>query len=223
MISDSLKISDERLEHLPMFPLPAVHLFPGTLLPLHVFEPRYCALVEQCLKRGDRALAVATLRPGYEDRYEARPPVFPVMGAGVLLAAQQQDDGKWNLILRGTDRVRLLREHRPTQPYREILAVRLEDTEAPRAHPLYERLRMLLARLAQQAPQAEKALNLLLSQASGPAHLTNLVGSHTLNDPHIRQQMIETLDVAERLGLASVQIGRMLLELHTEEGQVAYH
>ena len=48
---DDFKIDDSRLDRLPMFPLPAVHLFPGTLLPLHVFEPRYCDLVETCLER----------------------------------------------------------------------------------------------------------------------------------------------------------------------------
>lgn len=223
MKAENFKIDDSRLDRLPMFPLPAVHLFPGTLLPLHVFEPRFCDLVETCLARGDRALAVATLQPGYQHNYEGRPAVFPTMGAGVLLAAQKQDDGKWNLIVRGTDRVRLLREHAPTESFREIRAQRLSDIDVEGEHPLYDRLRTLLARLAQRAPQAEKALNLLLSQAQDAAHLTNLVGSHTLNDPQVRQQMLETLDVAERLNLATTHIGRMLLELHTEQDHIAYH
>lgn len=53
-------LSDARLERLPIFPLQDVQLFPNSVLPLHVFEPRYVALVEHAMV-SDGALAVATL------------------------------------------------------------------------------------------------------------------------------------------------------------------
>ena len=56
-------------EELPVFPLPNAVLFPGTTLPLYVFEPRYRQMVEDVLRHG-RWIAVALLRPGYDADYE---------------------------------------------------------------------------------------------------------------------------------------------------------
>ena len=69
-MSDNHQISDISLERIAMFPLPDVQLFPGAILPLHVFEPRYLELVDHVLESKDSALAVSTLRPGYEGEYE---------------------------------------------------------------------------------------------------------------------------------------------------------
>src|SRR5436190_1218744 len=66
---------------LPIFPLPDVTFFPHTLLPLHVFEARYRAMIMDVLAR-DRRLAVVKLRPGYEATYAGKPPVHEVAGAG---------------------------------------------------------------------------------------------------------------------------------------------
>ena len=69
--------------HLPVFPLPVV-LFPGVPLPLHIFEPRYRAMIADALK-GDRIIGMVQLRPGYEADYEGRPPVFAIGCAGVII------------------------------------------------------------------------------------------------------------------------------------------
>ena len=206
-------ISDDRLEHLPIFPLPNCHLFPGAVLPLSVFEPRYLELVEHALRTEDKALAVATLKPGYDDEYEGCPPVYAVMGAGVIMAADQLPDGRWNLLVRGTDRVRLVEEHAPTYSYRTIRAERLEETLLSDAHPLEERLRALLNQLADQAPAAREALHLILSNAEDGAELTNLLGAHACSDPDLRRRMLECTDVERRLSIACRHIGRLLLEI----------
>src|SRR5439155_1672251 len=69
----------------PIFPLPDVTFFPRTLLPLHVFESRYRAMVMDTLAR-DRRLCVVKLQPGYEATYAGRPAVHAV-GAGVARVA----------------------------------------------------------------------------------------------------------------------------------------
>ena len=68
---------------LPLFPLPNVVLFPNVFLPLHIFEPRYRAMVADALK-GDRLIGMVLLRPGWESDYEGRPPVFPTGCAGLI-------------------------------------------------------------------------------------------------------------------------------------------
>lgn len=66
---------------LPLFPLPETVFFPHTLLPLHVFEPRYRAMVADCLA-GEKRMVVVRLLPGWEQDYYGRPPIHTVAGAG---------------------------------------------------------------------------------------------------------------------------------------------
>lgn len=208
-----LTIHDRGLEDLALFPLPNVQLFPHTLLPLYVFEQRYRDLVRDCLETRDHALAVPTLQPGFEADYEGRPAIHPVMGAGLIVAANQRDDGTWDIVVRGTDRVRLLTEHPPHARYRTARVARLPETDADDDDPLHARMRLLLAHLGEQAPEARTALGLILSQADTAAELADLVGAHAVSDHALRRRLLETLDVHERLALGCDHLGRLLLEV----------
>lgn len=206
-------ISDVRLARLPIFPLPSAQLFPDAVLPLHVFEPRYRELIEYVLRHGQNAMAVATLKPGYEDDYEGRPAVHPIMGAGVILAAERQGDGRWNVLVRGTDRVQMLEELPPERPFREVRAVRLMERRVEKDHPLEERLRSLIAQLADHAAEAARALHLIASQSKDGAMLSNLIGAHACSDARLRRTLLECTDVEKRLSLACTHLGRLLLEV----------
>jgi hypothetical protein len=94
---------------LPIFPLPNVVLFPNVFLPLHVFEPRYREMTEEALG-GDRLIGMTLLRPGWEDAYEERPPVFDVGCAGVITHADRLPDGRFNIVLRGLAKFRITGE-----------------------------------------------------------------------------------------------------------------
>ncbi len=94
---------------LPLFPLPNVVLFPGVFLPLHVFEPRYRELVTDALT-GDRLIGMVLLRPGWESDYQGHPPVFPVGCSGVITHVAKLDDGRYNIVLRGLERFRIVEE-----------------------------------------------------------------------------------------------------------------
>src|SRR5262249_56090796 len=93
----------------PIFPLPDVTFFPHTLLPLHVFEARYRAMVIDALER-DRRLVVVRLRPGYEATYAGKPPVYPVAGLGEIVSCGRLATGRYNLLLRREGPVRLGQE-----------------------------------------------------------------------------------------------------------------
>jgi Lon protease-like protein len=110
---------------IPIFPLPEVVFFPETVLPLHVFEPRYRQMIADCLA-GDRWLGVVMLRAGWEKEYQGRPPVHGVAGAGEIIQAEMLADGRYNILLDGRARVRILVEEPPGAPYRRQ-AERLAD------------------------------------------------------------------------------------------------
>jgi hypothetical protein len=101
---------------LPLFPLPNVVLFPRMPLPLHVFEPRYRAMVADTLET-HRAIGMVLLKPGWESDYQGRPPVYAVGCAGLIERCERFEDGRYNLLLKGVARFRMTAE-RPGFPYR---------------------------------------------------------------------------------------------------------
>jgi hypothetical protein len=114
---------------LSIFPLTGAVLFPGMQLPLHIFEPRYRALVGDALIR-DRQIAM--IQP---QRPQDGAPLYRVGCVGKIGEVQAMDDGRYNLILEGTARFRLVRELEVATPFRQIEAeLFAEDEEETLTH-----------------------------------------------------------------------------------------
>lgn len=94
---------------LPLFPLPNAVLFPHVFLPLRIFEPRYLEMVNDALQ-GDRIIGMTLLRPGFEDDYAGRPPIYPIGCAGLITHADRLADGRFNIVLRGLEKFRVIDE-----------------------------------------------------------------------------------------------------------------
>ena len=94
---------------IPLFPLPNVVLFPNVFLPLHIFEERYRDMVADALAE-DRIIGMVLLRPGWEDDYEGRPPIYPVGCAGLITHAERLPDGRFNIVLQGLEKFRVVTE-----------------------------------------------------------------------------------------------------------------
>jgi ATP-dependent Lon protease len=109
-----------------LFPLPNLVLFPHVIQPLHVFEPRYVDLLRDAIER-DRLIAMALLEPGWEDDYDGRPPIAPVACLGRVLTWQAQPDNRYNLLLLGLRRVRVVRELPAVRSFREAEVELVED------------------------------------------------------------------------------------------------
>lgn len=102
----------------PLFPLPNVVHFPHTWLPLHIFEPRYRAMVLDALD-GERLIAMALLRPDQTAAYETKAAkIHPVVCLGRIDVEEKLPDGRFNLALRGLCRARIVSELDSHQPYR---------------------------------------------------------------------------------------------------------
>jgi Lon protease-like protein len=104
---------------LSIFPLPNVVLFPNVFLPLHIFEPRYREMVADAVA-SDRMIGMVLLRPGWQQEYEKRPPVYPVGCSGVITHVEPLADGRYNIVLRGVERFRILEED-DSKSYRRAL------------------------------------------------------------------------------------------------------
>lgn len=101
---------------LPLFPLPNIVFFPHTRLPLHVFEPRYRQMVQDALD-SDQRFGLVLLRPGWEPDYFGAPAVYETGTLATIEQAVPLDDGRFNIVVHGDGRFRILDEV-STTPYR---------------------------------------------------------------------------------------------------------
>lgn len=152
----------------PLFPLPSVVLLPGAVLPLHVFEPRYRAMVKDALA-GEKLVAMALLRPGYEREYEGAPEIEPTVGLGRIVAHSPLPDGRCNMVLVGLRRARVTSEDR-SRPYRLATLDVLDDDAAT------------------LAPGDSAALR------ESTAGLLRSVGPELVRDP-VRLEAVQSIDV----------------------------
>src|SRR4029078_1195439 len=124
---------------IPVFPLPNVVLFPKTYLPLHIFEPRYRAMVSDAAIHG-QCIGMALLKDGWEADYYGHPPVFPLGCVGRLASVQPLADGRSNILLQGRERFEI-REECEDKDYREAtISVDVRGTEASLACVVRRRL-----------------------------------------------------------------------------------
>ncbi|HUL58685.1 MAG TPA: LON peptidase substrate-binding domain-containing protein [Anaeromyxobacteraceae bacterium] len=202
---------------LKVFPLSGVTVFPGTPTPLHVFEPRYRALVADAL-RGDRILAVPALVSA-EEAMQARPPLLPLAGAGVIEQEERLPGGRYNVLVRGLGRVRLGEELPGARGYREFRAELLEDVYpqggAAALASEMEAVGQLVLELAEVLPAESGAPRLAQAVAHqrDPAALADLVAAAAISEPGPRQRVLEELDVGRRLRIVEEEVAAVLLML----------
>ena len=108
---------------LSIFPLPGALLFPGMHLPLHIFEPRYRAMVNDSLAR-DRRIAMIQPKGGGD-----KPPLFEIGCVGRIADVEALEDGRFNVVLEGLSRFRILRELEVTTLFRQVEAELIADPE----------------------------------------------------------------------------------------------
>jgi Lon protease-like protein len=108
---------------LSIFPLGGAILFPGLQLPLHIFARRYRALVGSALAR-DRKIAMIQPQGQREGA-----PLFAMGCVGRIGDVEALDDGRYNIVLEGEARFRVLRELEVTTPFRQVEGELIADPE----------------------------------------------------------------------------------------------
>lgn len=104
------------MKRISIFPLPGALLFPGLHLPLHVFEPRYRAMISDAMARDRRIGMIQPAGPGDP------PPLYAVGGLGRIAEVEALEDGRYNIILEGVSLFRVLRELDVATPFRQVEA-----------------------------------------------------------------------------------------------------
>ena len=180
---------------IPIFPLPNVVLFPQVFLPLHIFEPRYREMTADAL-RGDRIIGMVLLRPGWEQDYDGRPPVYPIGCAGVISHAEHLSDGRYNIVLRGIEKFRIVSEHHG-RIYRiaEIATMDESTADADRASVTAAR-RRLEALLVPQP--AGRGIDPKMPSSMADEDFVNALAQYLELEPVEKQALLERTSLLER-------------------------
>ena len=192
---------------LKVFPLPQAVLFPGAALPLHIFEPRYRELVRDALAT-DQVFAMA--RP-LAAPAGGPPPLEPVVSAGVIAQHEVLPDGRYNLVLSGVMRCRVVRELPQTHLYREVEAVALPDEHY--AGPLSLHLRNAVLQLSTHLPDEVASWVGQVAAAKEGGELADLVASAVVAEARRRGRVLDELRVPERLSLVLEDVGGLLARM----------
>ena len=171
-----IKISNESFRAVPVFPLQGLHLFPQTILPLRIFEPRYLEMLEYVLEH-EHLLAVADVDPA--QNHQAKSRLRPVLGAGIVMDMKSQSDGSKVIFLQGITRLNFIEERPQIHSFRQVHAEILFD-EKTAAEPLTHvdyKIRSLLLHVAQGHSAMQDMLHDILELSNTPEILSNVLSA----------------------------------------------
>jgi Lon protease-like protein len=183
----------------PVFPLPNAVFYPGTVLPLHVFEPRYRAMVRDAAA-GEELICVSLLMPGWDKCYEGSPPYHEVGTVGRLKNVQPLPDGRFLLQLLGLQRVRLgpvVQE----SPYRIAECHPIPEPPVEESDPAVRDAKLELlatqSQLAREMTDGPEPTILLDETVSFVAAVNGACATLPV-EPAVRQALLEESDLMSR-------------------------
>ncbi len=184
-----------------LFPLPNLVLFPHVVQPLHIFEPRYCEMLSEALAT-DRLIALCLLESGWEKEYLQRPALASTVCVGKIISHTATEDGRFNILLVGCKRARIVREIEPERPFRVAEVEILEDIyppeEAANRPQLMERLQELFLQFVPEGLAAQESFKQLVGKQLPLGILTDTI-TYALRLPvAIKQQLLAENNVDVR-------------------------
>ena len=203
------------LRDVAVFPLPQVVLFPGVLMPLHIFEPRYRAMTRDALETTG-LIAVALIPEHHQLDALGQPEIARVAAVGRIVAHEQLTDGRYNLVLNGCARVRV--DELPfVPPYRRARLTVLPTHDSGARMDDVRALTSTALRFADQVRECHPAFRFSLPAEARPGELADLCAHFLVLDGEERQKLLETLDDAERVQRCLDALLTQCSDLETEE------
>ena len=185
------------MEELPIFPLPQAVLFPGALMPLHVFEPRYRKMMRDVIDTHG-VLAVAHIIEGAPVDSHGNPAISIVAGVGVVVEHQELPDGRFNVLLEGRARVHLA-ELPFLPPYRRARGELLEDSHEGVSSNDHASLVAIANAFTAFVQARDPNFKFSLAPSLPAPRIADLCAHHLILDAKERQGILEMLDPEKRV------------------------
>ena len=186
-----------------LFPLPNLVLFPNVVQPLHIFEPRYRQLMADALA-GDRLIGMALLAPFAGSQISGLPVVHPVICLGRVFREERMADGRFNLLLQGVARARILEELPSGKLYREARVELLQEIPAASSDQEEELRQSLMGKVSAwfiHQPAAQNQLKKLFQGTLTLGMLCDVLGFALPLQLELKQELLEMVDIEERANL----------------------
>ena len=185
-----------------LFPLPNVVLFPGVVQALHIFEPRYKLMVEEAIA-GDQLIAMAMVKPEQLSTAGDRPALFDTICIGKIMTHTKLEDGRYNVLLAGVRRARILEEVNFELDFRKARVELLLDSESGEPEDQLQDVRkqvvdQFLKMLPSQSHLDRASLDTLLESDVGTGQLVDLICYSCGAQPMELQQSLEIDSVVQR-------------------------
>ncbi|MGH7884298.1 MAG: LON peptidase substrate-binding domain-containing protein [Thermodesulfobacteriota bacterium] len=181
---------------IPIFPLSTVVFFPNTLLPLHIFEPRYREMLRDA-ENSEKLLGMTLLRPGWEKDYFGNPDVFNITGIGRIISSETFEDGKSNVVLYGLKRAKIV-EIFNDKSYRTARIELLENISEKSSEVLKEKILYMISTWNDMLDERHENYKIKVNAELSLGKLTDILASVLISNVFEKQKFLEELNIDKR-------------------------
>lgn len=200
-LDDVTRLPDDFDGRVRLFPLPELVVFPHSMQPLHIFEPRYCEMLRDSLS-GDRLIAMATLTEGLTSQGGDQPPIASTVCLGKIVSHSEVEDDRHNILLVGTNRARIVREVDAGRPFR-IAEVEVDSDIYPPAGAdmrlaLKGELLKAFGEIIPPSASVQQNLHELMAGQMGLGPITDIIAYTLPFEVESKLQLLAQPDVDQR-------------------------
>ncbi len=188
-------------------------MFPNAVLPLHIFEPRYRQMTQDALA-SDKLIAIVQARPDASWSGVEEPRLEAIACLGRIMNHERLADGRYNFLLLGRKRVRILQELTVTTLYRQAQVEILEDIPSPTPETSRRRdLAKLYREIAERTESLDPDLDGLLQSNSSLGVMTDLLAQSLGLPATLKQALLEEVDIDRRVQGLSELLRKVIHQL----------
>lgn len=187
-----------------LFPLPDLVVFPNAMQPLHIFEPRYCEMLEEALST-DRLIAMATLSAGWQQALGPQPPIDSNVCICRIVSHAPTDDDRHNILIVGLRRAKITSEEPTNRPFRTANVDVVDDiypiSGAAGRPDLKRKLLNAFRDLIPDVADVQKNLHELMASQMRLGAVTDIIGFTMQFDGSAKLALLGECDVDRRAEL----------------------
>jgi len=210
-----------------LFPLQAVTLMPHAVMPLHIFEERYRAMIGDALDSYGQVAMAVFAGEGWKDDYEGRPPLRPAVCVGQIVQHHKLDDGRYNVLVQGVCRATIVQELSALEtnlPYRTAMLrpVGVDDDEDARMATRRDELgHMLRGSTLAELKDAAAIVKHIEDRGVPTTAILELVTYRLLPDPELRYKLLAEADALQRADIIKFELGKLSRLVQSAQRQAA--
>ena len=219
----------QSLDSIPVFPLNHVHLFPGCLLSLRIFEPRYIDLLHYAIEN-DHILAIAdpqsVLDLHQPEMYcNTTPYIPPLVGAGLIVDVKKTRYNTYDIVIHGLQRLEVLEECPMDKAFRQFATRFREDDPIDEELLTFSNLQLrdLVVQLGQRVPKFRKVTTALLEHYISPDIFTYFLVSKLTESKKLKKSIFLETNPLQRNQMIEEEIGRLIVSLIDQSQKVIVH